>query len=411
MLLEATRQFDAASDHRGRARRSDGPNGSRRAREDGRSRSRRFADSVPRRRSQSAGCWTASAGRIYGRSRREFDHIAGRASRVSSRARAPVRLRAAHGVRRAYVGFIGVAFRERGPVSPSGSSSHRTRTTGDARDRAEAPRLSRPRTPPCSRSATGSARRSTTGSPRVSPASSCSSAPPRSTWAVRAGRRCRIFSAASARLARDGLSEARRSVLALKPDQGRVGGLELALRQLAERSTIAGRVACTFDGGIASARPAPGAPARAPAHRAGSRDQCRAPRAFQEYPHRPGRGIRGLDTDGDRRRPGHGGRARALRAAGLRARQHARARGDDRRALRNPEQGRPRHAGHRAPAAAARRSERRRAQDPRDPRGRSSGGPRRARRDRQPAARHGSRRAKPATAKKRSSCTSGTGPT
>lgn len=58
-------------------------------------------------------------------------------------------------------------------------------------------------------------------------------------------------------LARDGLAEARRSVLALKPDQGRVGGLELALRQLAERSTIAGRVACTFDGGIASAGPAP----------------------------------------------------------------------------------------------------------------------------------------------------------
>ncbi len=57
--------------------------------------------------------------------------------------------------------------------------------------------------------------------------------------------------------ARDGLAEARRSVLALKPDEGRVGGLELALRQLAERSTIAGRVTCTFDGGIASAGPAP----------------------------------------------------------------------------------------------------------------------------------------------------------
>ena len=57
--------------------------------------------------------------------------------------------------------------------------------------------------------------------------------------------------------ARDGLAEARRSVLALKPDQGQVGGLELALRQLAERSTIAGRVACTFDGGVTSAGPAP----------------------------------------------------------------------------------------------------------------------------------------------------------
>ncbi|MGH8308562.1 MAG: sensor histidine kinase [Steroidobacteraceae bacterium] len=58
-------------------------------------------------------------------------------------------------------------------------------------------------------------------------------------------------------LARDGLAEARRSVLALKPEQTRAGGLELALRQLAERSTIAGRVACTFAGGITSSGPAP----------------------------------------------------------------------------------------------------------------------------------------------------------
>ncbi|MGH8249762.1 MAG: sensor histidine kinase [Steroidobacteraceae bacterium] len=58
-------------------------------------------------------------------------------------------------------------------------------------------------------------------------------------------------------LARGGLAEARRSVLALKPDQGRVGGLELALRQLAEHSTIAGRIVCTFDGGITSGGPAP----------------------------------------------------------------------------------------------------------------------------------------------------------
>ncbi|MGH8243708.1 MAG: sensor histidine kinase [Steroidobacteraceae bacterium] len=58
-------------------------------------------------------------------------------------------------------------------------------------------------------------------------------------------------------LARDGLAEARRSVLALKPDQGRVGGLELALRQLAGHSTIAGRITCTFDGGINSGGPAP----------------------------------------------------------------------------------------------------------------------------------------------------------
>jgi signal transduction histidine kinase len=58
-------------------------------------------------------------------------------------------------------------------------------------------------------------------------------------------------------LARDGLSGARRSVLALKPDAQQVGGLELALRQLAERSTIAGRVGCTFDGGITTSGPAP----------------------------------------------------------------------------------------------------------------------------------------------------------
>jgi signal transduction histidine kinase len=51
-------------------------------------------------------------------------------------------------------------------------------------------------------------------------------------------------------LAREGLAEARRSVLALKPESSTPGSLELALRQLAERSTIAGRVACTFDGGI-----------------------------------------------------------------------------------------------------------------------------------------------------------------
>lgn len=50
-------------------------------------------------------------------------------------------------------------------------------------------------------------------------------------------------------LARDGLAEARRSVMALRPDQTRRRGLELALRQLAERSTLPGRVICTFEGG------------------------------------------------------------------------------------------------------------------------------------------------------------------
>jgi signal transduction histidine kinase len=49
-------------------------------------------------------------------------------------------------------------------------------------------------------------------------------------------------------LARDGLAEARRSVMALRLDQTRRAGLELALRQLADRSTVPGRVTCTFDG-------------------------------------------------------------------------------------------------------------------------------------------------------------------
>jgi len=50
-------------------------------------------------------------------------------------------------------------------------------------------------------------------------------------------------------LARDGLSEARRSVMALRLDQTRRAGLAIALRQLCERSTVPGRVTCTFEGG------------------------------------------------------------------------------------------------------------------------------------------------------------------
>jgi signal transduction histidine kinase len=49
-------------------------------------------------------------------------------------------------------------------------------------------------------------------------------------------------------LAREGLAEARRSVMALRPDQTRSGGLELALRQLAERSSVPGRTVCSFEG-------------------------------------------------------------------------------------------------------------------------------------------------------------------
>jgi signal transduction histidine kinase len=50
-------------------------------------------------------------------------------------------------------------------------------------------------------------------------------------------------------LARDGLSEARRSVMALRLDQTRRAGLEIALRQLAERSTVPGGVTVSFQGG------------------------------------------------------------------------------------------------------------------------------------------------------------------
>ena len=54
-------------------------------------------------------------------------------------------------------------------------------------------------------------------------------------------------------IAREGLSEARRSVLALRPDeQPRPGGLELALRQLAELSTVPGRLTSSFHGGGAT---------------------------------------------------------------------------------------------------------------------------------------------------------------
>jgi signal transduction histidine kinase len=57
-------------------------------------------------------------------------------------------------------------------------------------------------------------------------------------------------------IAREGLTEARRSVLALRPDeQPRPGGLEVALRQLAERSTAPGRIASTFHGGGATGLP------------------------------------------------------------------------------------------------------------------------------------------------------------
>jgi signal transduction histidine kinase len=49
-------------------------------------------------------------------------------------------------------------------------------------------------------------------------------------------------------IAREGLNEARRSVLALRPMEARPGGLQLALQQLAERSTVPGRVTSHFEG-------------------------------------------------------------------------------------------------------------------------------------------------------------------
>lgn len=51
-------------------------------------------------------------------------------------------------------------------------------------------------------------------------------------------------------LAREGLTEARRSVQALRPEQLKQQGLELALRALCERTTVDGRVKCHFNGGM-----------------------------------------------------------------------------------------------------------------------------------------------------------------
>jgi signal transduction histidine kinase len=48
-------------------------------------------------------------------------------------------------------------------------------------------------------------------------------------------------------LAREGIAEARRSVMALRPEPARCKGLEFALRELAERSTIPGRITTTLE--------------------------------------------------------------------------------------------------------------------------------------------------------------------
>ncbi len=105
-------------------------------------------------------------------------------------------------------------------------------------------------------------------------------------------------------------------------EQPRQGGLELALRQLAERSTAPGRVSSTFHGGGATGLP-PEHEHALPAHRAGSRHQCRAPRATWQHRNPPqqrwGRGA----AVHPRRRPGHAAIARALCGARVRPHQHA----------------------------------------------------------------------------------------
>ncbi len=126
-------------------------------------------------------------------------------------------------------------------------------------------------------------------------------------------------------IAKEGLVEARRAVFALRPEEQRVGGLELALRQLAERSTVAGRVASVFNcnGEGGGTRPATRARARAAAHRAGSGDQ-----RCTTWPAPQRRDSPRLSRQRDRaqhprRWARHDGSARALRAAGLRPCEHA----------------------------------------------------------------------------------------
>jgi len=55
-------------------------------------------------------------------------------------------------------------------------------------------------------------------------------------------------------LAREGLAEARRSVMALRPAPARCKGLESALRELAERSTVPGRITTTLESSAWPAR-------------------------------------------------------------------------------------------------------------------------------------------------------------
>ena len=113
-------------------------------------------------------------------------------------------------------------------------------------------------------------------------------------------------------LAKEGLQEARRSVLALRPDQTRRGGLSLALAQLAERSTVTGRVKCSVRRRSHRNGPAAGTRARAAAHRAGSGEQRRAARASQERAHPADGRSEGLGARRDRRRLRHDATCRSI---------------------------------------------------------------------------------------------------
>ena len=118
-------------------------------------------------------------------------------------------------------------------------------------------------------------------------------------------------------LARQGLADARRSVMALRPDQTKRVGLELALRQLAERATVEGRATCSFEGARDRRRPRARAPARAAAHRAGGGEQCGAPCASGHGAHRAARRrCAQWHHERDRRRPRHDAEPGALRQQG-----------------------------------------------------------------------------------------------
>ena len=152
-------------------------------------------------------------------------------------------------------------------------------------------------------------------------------------------------------LARDGLAEARRSVMALRLDQTRRAGLELALRQLADRSTVPGGVTCTFEGGgIATGlKPEHEHELLRIAQEAVSNAVRHARPRTVRITHdrmRPRTGSLAVADDG----VGMEQRPERLRAAGLRALEHAPARRRHRRRMADRQPARARHARQRAPA-------------------------------------------------------------